>query len=172
MRCLCSGPRLSDWFPCSSIPMASLHNPPPTLAIAIVLDSSTALALEWPRIFHDYFPQLFRRLAGDNPSVTLAVELPFLSGLRVFSNLPFSQNLRLAFVTYGPQDCEASPIFVKRSFAIGTLNELKDNMTKLEIGRTATGGSLGMATLEGYAAAIEVLVFCTLFICMQCLKER
>lgn len=54
--------------------MANLHNPPPTLAVAIVIDSSTTLSHEWHRIFNDYFPQLFRRLAGDNP-VALAVEL-------------------------------------------------------------------------------------------------
>lgn len=30
-------------------------------------------------------------------------------------------------------------------------------MSQLEIGSTTTGGSLGMAALDGYAAAIEVL---------------
>ena len=32
-------------------------------------------------------------------------------------------------------------------------------MNKLKIGSTATGGSSGMAALEGYAAAIEVRIF-------------
>ena len=54
--------------------MANLHNPPPTLAVAIVVDSSTTLSHEWHRIFNEYFPQLLRRLAGDNP-VALTVEL-------------------------------------------------------------------------------------------------
>jgi hypothetical protein len=83
-----------------------------------------------------------------------------------FSNLPSSQHLRLGFVTYGPQDCDGSPVFFNRFFALGALNELKDDpnklATKLALGRTVTGGSLGMAALEGYAAAIEVFVFCPL----------
>jgi hypothetical protein len=58
--------------------MASLHGPPPTLAVVIVVDSSITLASEWPRILHDYVPQLFRRLAGDSPS-TLSVQPLFLS---------------------------------------------------------------------------------------------
>lgn len=70
-----------------------------------------------------------------------------------------SQHLRLGFVTYGPQDCDGSPLLVNRFFALGAVHELKDDPTKLALGRTTTGGSLGMAALEGYAAAIEVLVF-------------
>ena len=54
--------------------MASVHGAPPTVAVVIVVDSSITLASEWPRIVHDYFPQLFRRLAGENPS-SLAVRL-------------------------------------------------------------------------------------------------
>lgn len=72
-------------------PMASVQNasPTPTLAVLIVVDSSITLASEWPRIRHDYFPQLFRRLAGENAS--LAVRLR-LSRLRVHSQNfhPFS----------------------------------------------------------------------------------
>jgi hypothetical protein len=79
--------------------------------------------------------------------------------LRPFSKLPSSQQLRLGFITYGPQDCDGSPVFINRFFALGAINELKDDPSKLAMGRTVTGGSLGMAALEGYAAAIEVLVF-------------
>ena len=82
-----------------------------------------------------------------------------ISLLRPFSKLPSSQHLRLGFVTYGPQDCDGSPVFVNRFFALGALGELKNDPSNLEMGRTVTGGSLGMAALEGYAAAIEVLVF-------------
>ncbi|KAI9441942.1 hypothetical protein F5148DRAFT_817914 [Russula earlei] len=35
-------------------------------------------------------------------------------------------------------------------------DELKEDPTRLTIGRTVTGGSLGMAALEGYAAAIDM----------------
>ena len=54
--------------------MASVHSASPTVAVVIVVDSSITLASEWPRIVHDYFPRLFRRLAGENPS-SLAVGL-------------------------------------------------------------------------------------------------
>jgi hypothetical protein len=54
--------------------MASVQSASPTLAVVIVVDSSITLASEWPRILHDYFPHLFTRLAGENPS-SLAVGL-------------------------------------------------------------------------------------------------
>jgi hypothetical protein len=41
----------------------------------------------------------------------------------------------------------------------GAINELKEDPIKLAIGRTVTGGSIGMAALDGYAAAIEVFAF-------------
>ncbi|KAI0297303.1 hypothetical protein B0F90DRAFT_1740908 [Multifurca ochricompacta] len=113
------------------------QNVPTIPAVAIVVDSSLALALEWRRILRDYCTHLFARLAEGNPS--------------------FPQ-LRLGFVTYGPPDCDGSPVFVNRFFALGAHNELKENPARLAIGRTGTGGSLGMAALEGYAAAIEVLI--------------
>ena len=79
--------------------------------------------------------------------------------MRLFSNLLSSQHLRLGFITYGPQDCDGSPLFFSRFCALGAISELKDDPSKFAMGRTTTGGSLGMAALEGYAAAIEVLVF-------------
>ncbi|KAI9450141.1 hypothetical protein BJY52DRAFT_1304125 [Lactarius psammicola] len=104
-------------------------------AVAIVVDSSLTLAQEWRRILLDYCTPLFARLAEGHSS--------------------FLPQLRLGFVTYGPPDCDGSPVFVNRFFAVGVHNELKE-MSRLSIGRTATGGSLGMAALEGYAAAIEM----------------
>lgn len=82
-----------------------------------------------------------------------------ISLLCPISNFPSSQHVRLGFITYGPQDCDGSPVFFNRFFALDTINELKGDPSKLAMGRTVTGGSLGMAALEGYAAAIEVLVF-------------
>jgi len=46
---------------------------------------------------------------------------------------------------------------------LGAINELKEDPIKLAIGRTVTGGSIGMAALDGYAAAIEVLVLYPIF---------
>jgi hypothetical protein len=82
-----------------------------------------------------------------------------ISSLRLFSKRPSYQHLRLGFITYGPQDCDGSPVFFNRFFALSAINELKDDPSKFAMGRTATGGSLGMAALDGYAAAIEVRVF-------------
>jgi hypothetical protein len=65
--------------------MAGVHSASPTLAVVIVLDSSITLAYEWPRILRDYFPQLFRRLAGENPS-------SFQVGLRLSRFCVHSQN--------------------------------------------------------------------------------
>ncbi|KAH9021773.1 hypothetical protein EDB85DRAFT_1895511 [Lactarius pseudohatsudake] len=59
------------------------------------------------------------------------------------------------FITYGPPGCDGTPLLVNRFFAVGD-TELKE-MNRLSIGCITTGGSLGMAALEGYIAAIEVL---------------
>jgi hypothetical protein len=66
--------------------MASVHSASPTLAVVVVVDSSITLASEWPRILHDYFPHLFRRLAGENAS-SLAV------GLRLSRHCVYSQSV-------------------------------------------------------------------------------
>ncbi|KAH9959667.1 hypothetical protein BC827DRAFT_1384663 [Russula dissimulans] len=102
-------------------------------AVVVVFDSSITLASEWHNFLNLYFSPLFHRLTGG-----------------VFNQL------RLGFVTYGPPDCDGSPLFINRYFALSVYNELKEDPRRLAIGRTAIGGSLGMAALEGYAAAIEM----------------
>ncbi|KAH8994826.1 hypothetical protein EDB92DRAFT_228064 [Lactarius akahatsu] len=105
-------------------------------AVAIVVDSSLTLAREWHHILLEYCKPLFARLAEGNAA--------------------FLPQLRLGFVTYGPPNCSGgTPLLVNRFFAVGAHNELKE-MNRLSIGTTTTGGSLGMAALEGYAAAIEM----------------
>ncbi|KAI9510732.1 hypothetical protein F5148DRAFT_1332188 [Russula earlei] len=113
----------------------SSHSPSPIPAVAVVFDSSITLASEWHHVLHVYLPQLLHRLAGGTSS---------------------PHQLRLGIVTYGPPDCDGSPLFINRFFASGVPDELKEDPTRLAIGRTVTGGSLGMAALEGYAAAIEM----------------
>lgn len=119
-----------------------------------------------PPQLHPSTPQTSRRRQSLLPLGTASF---LISLLDPFSILPSSQHLRLGFVTYGPQHCDNSPLFVKHFFALNAYDKLKDGPT-LALGRTVTGGSLGMAVLEGYAAAIEVLVFCTLSALIRCPK--
>lgn len=67
----------------------------------------------------------------------------------------------IGLVTYGTSDLHPSPILAKRYFAHPqyVYKELKEDCQKLGIGRTSSGGKLGMAALEGYAAAIEVRLY-------------
>jgi hypothetical protein len=51
------------------------HNPLSIPVVAVVVDSSITLALEWHHIIHTYIPNLFGRLAG---GVSLAVNLHLL----------------------------------------------------------------------------------------------
>lgn len=61
-------------------------------------------------------------------------------------------------MAYATADYRPGPILAKRYFNAPQLvhKELKEEATKLGIGRTGAGGKMGMAALEGYAAAIEV----------------
>lgn len=51
-----------------------------------------------------------------------------------------------------------TPILAKRYFNQPQLviREIKDEFSKLGLGKTGFGGKTGMAALEGYAAALEV----------------
>jgi hypothetical protein len=72
------------------------------------------------------------------------------------------QELRLGFVKYGARG-DRVPVF-KRFFSVGAHNELKDIPAVPFIGHTSSGGSEGMAALDGYAAAIEVKIY---FVCFS-----
>ena len=68
------------------------------------------------------------------------------------------QELHLGFVTYGHRG-DRVPVFFKRFFSVGAHNELKENPAIPFTGHVSTGGSEGMAALDGYAAAIEVNIY-------------
>jgi hypothetical protein len=64
----------------------------------------------------------------------------------------------MAFVTYATADTRPSPLLCKRFFADlqPVTKEIKEEPGNLGIGQTTSGGSRGMAALEGLVAAIEV----------------
>lgn len=66
--------------------------------------------------------------------------------------------LRLAFVGYGTADTVPSPIITKRFFIENPLllKEALEFPHNLGIGTTSSGGSRGMAILDGLVAVLEV----------------
>lgn len=68
---------------------------------------------------------------------------------------------RLAFIAYGPANAHPSPLIAKRFFTtLPTITkELRDEQHKLGIGQTSSGGTKGMAALEGLVASIEVRMY-------------
>ncbi|KAF9073940.1 hypothetical protein BDP27DRAFT_1317715 [Rhodocollybia butyracea] len=100
-------------------------------ALAIVVDSSVALALNWHTVMSKYLSQFVKRLMELNPG----------------------NPYRVAWVTYGPSDCSLP---CKRYFVdFQTLSPLFKNMEELGLGSTS-GGVSGMAALDGLVAAIEL----------------
>ena len=83
------------------------------------------------------------------------VPLPVLRYL--FERFQFN----IGLVTYGTSDLNPSPILAKRYFVHPThiYKELREEAQKFGLGRTNSGGKMGMAVLEGYASTIEVSAF-------------
>ncbi|KAF7357489.1 hypothetical protein MSAN_01345100 [Mycena sanguinolenta] len=104
------------------------------IAIAFVVDSSAALAAEWPLLFAGYITPMLRRLKESNPP-----------GIK----------FRVAFVTYGTQD---TPLISKNFFHdwVALVPSFRDDPSKLGLGQTTCGGDTGMAALEGFVAALEL----------------
>ncbi|KAH8119381.1 hypothetical protein DFH11DRAFT_1540206 [Phellopilus nigrolimitatus] len=105
------------------------------VAVTILTDSSIALASQWNAIFISYIQPLFTRL------------LEGRSG----------EHFNVSVVTYATADCRPTPLLAKRYFSGPQYvwKELREESSKLGIGRTGSGGKMGMAALEGYAAALE-----------------
>ncbi|THH03911.1 hypothetical protein EW145_g5909 [Phellinidium pouzarii] len=105
------------------------------VAVTIIADSSIALANQWPAVLSKYVsPMLTRLLDGRT-----------------------SDQLNINIVTYATADYRPTPILAKRYFnrLQDVTRELKEAPTTLGIGKTGSGGRVGMAALEGYAAALE-----------------
>lgn len=61
-------------------------------------------------------------------------------------------------MTYATADTRPTPLLAKRFFVSvqSATKELREDSSKLGIGQTGSGGSRGMAALEGLVAAVEV----------------
>jgi hypothetical protein len=72
--------------------------------------------------------------------------------------LNYTSQLRIAFVTYAAASTAPTPILSKRVFTDlpVVMREMREDSAKLGIGQTNSGGTHGMAALEGLVAAIEV----------------
>ncbi|KLO18412.1 hypothetical protein SCHPADRAFT_993633 [Schizopora paradoxa] len=106
------------------------------VAVALIVDSSLTLSLQWGAILQHYINPLIQRLFVGKDGAKFNIGL----------------------VTYGMSDMHPSPILAKRYFVHPThiYKELREDSQKLGLGRTSAGGKLGMAALEGYAATIEM----------------
>lgn len=126
------------------------------VAVVCVVESSLILASEWNSILTEYILPLFKRL-GEAHAAQLVCHFAILGDV-LRSYLTCILKFRLAFIAYGPANTQPSPLIEKRFFAaLPTITkELRDEQHKLGIGRTSSGGSTGMAALEGLVASIEV----------------
>ncbi|KAJ7163054.1 hypothetical protein C8R46DRAFT_1102303 [Mycena filopes] len=116
--------------------MAFAVMPEDMIAIAFVVDSSAALAAEWSSIMTAYIMPMLRRIGEANPQ----------------NNKQF----RAAFITYGTQ---GTPIVCKNFFndLMLVISTFREDSTKLGMGQTSCGGDMGMAALEGFVAALELI---------------
>ncbi|KAF7299401.1 hypothetical protein MIND_00889700 [Mycena indigotica] len=99
------------------------------VAIAFVVDSSLALALEWPTLRQFYLTPMLKRLQDTNLNAVF----------------------RAAFVIYGTQN---TPIVCKNFFF--DIQVVLNEAVKCGMGQSSCGGEMGMAALEGFVAAIEL----------------
>lgn len=102
------------------------------VVVTCVIDSSLALAAEWPQILSDYIVPLLQRLG--------------------------EHQFRMSFVGYGTADARPTPVVHKTFFIQPNLLlvKMREHPQELGIGQTGSGGGYGMAALEGLVAALEV----------------
>ncbi|KAJ3744042.1 hypothetical protein DFH05DRAFT_1145726 [Lentinula detonsa] len=120
-----------------AVPEANTRNHLDLGSLAVVVDSSVALAGNW-LIILKYLGLFVQKL----------VQLNHGTGYRI------------AWVTYGPPDSLPSSLLCKRYFAeiqeVTSLIKVQDELHQLGIGTTHCGGTRGMAMLEGLVAAVEL----------------
>ena len=140
--------------------MSQIADPKVTIdskAVACVLESSLALAADWPQLLAEYLAPLLHRLT-ESPHPP-ANSQPSVSGFdpRLF-HVFISLQLSLSVVNYATADTRPTPILRKVYFSPPqrVLQTLREMPQELGIGQTGSGGGQGMAALEGLVAALEV----------------
>ncbi|KDR79053.1 hypothetical protein GALMADRAFT_244803 [Galerina marginata CBS 339.88] len=109
--------------------------PSEAVAIAFLVESSLSVALEWRKKISEYTSYLLKRLGESHPGC----------------------KPRVAFVTYGTADSVPSPILCKRFFAdLAVVFKEMEDLSRLGLGMTNSGGTRGMAALEGFVATLEL----------------
>ncbi|OSC98501.1 hypothetical protein PYCCODRAFT_1439190 [Trametes coccinea BRFM310] len=106
------------------------------IAVACVIESSLALAAEWPQVQMEYIVPLLQRLGESHQTPAF----------------------RIACVSYGTADTMPTPVLSKVFFSPPQtmIKDMREDPQKLGIGQTDSGGGYGMAALEGLVAAIEL----------------
>ncbi|GBE88438.1 hypothetical protein BKA93DRAFT_79724 [Sparassis latifolia] len=105
-------------------------------AVVCVVDSSYLLASEWPQTLQEYVIPLLQRM----------------------SDLSSSRKLLIGYVSYATAETRPIPLLARVFFGSATtlVKDLHEDPIKMGIGQTGTGGSKGMAALEGLVAAVEL----------------
>lgn len=119
-----------------------------SIAIALVVDSSLALASEWQQVLSEYISPILQRLRE-------------LYGVRPQNaSTPPKLQFLVARVTYSTSDTYPTPLVAKIPFGPAPL-VLKEIASPANMGLGLTKGFNGMAALEGLVAAIEVNASCS-----------
>ncbi|TFK66292.1 hypothetical protein BDN72DRAFT_844507 [Pluteus cervinus] len=110
---------------------------PELLAIAIVVESSNTILEAWLHLVQSYVSCLVKRLTDSHPN---------------------HFKLCMAFIAYATADTVPSPLVCKKYFSDikSVSHHMKESPFRLGLGRCNSGGSRGMAALEGFVAAIEL----------------
>ncbi|KAI0353703.1 hypothetical protein OH77DRAFT_1426950 [Trametes cingulata] len=107
------------------------------IAVACVIESSLALAAEWPQVQAEYIVPLMQRLGELQPAPS---------------------QFRFACVSYATAETRPTPILSRQFFGRPNvmMKEMREEPHRHGIGQTGDGGGYGMAALEGLVAAIEL----------------
>lgn len=125
------------------------------IAVAIMVDSSWNLAAHWSHILAQYISPILSKLIENKPNTMVCCQI--VSFYMDICKFLISQ-FYLGFLTYATSDTYPNPILAKRYFAHPqhVTKELREDSQKLGIGKTGSGGSNGMAVLDGFVAVLEV----------------
>lgn len=139
--------------------MAADQPPQDVLAIAFLVESSLDVAQEWRKRILNYFAVLLKRLVDCHPTSKVCLDLSVVDFDRLILDTDNRFQSKVAFVCYGPGDHTPSPILCKRFFTDqqSLFMEMADaDVSRLGVGMTNSGGTKGMAALEGFVSVLEV----------------
>lgn len=125
---------------------------PEHVAVAYLVDSSLTLMNEWGRLVADYLNPLLTRLHEGQPTRPVSIQI-------CASHDPLSRpQFRLAIVCYAPASTHPRPLLSTSPWIHPSIliPKLTNSVSELGLGRTGSGGTRGMAVLEGLICVFEV----------------